>query len=201
MKKFFKVLGIIVLVIVGFMLVAGLFVKKELDFERSMSINASKEVVFNEFSHFKTWPAWSAWLQMDPEAKLEYFGTDGEPGSGYHWDGKKVSKGTMKNAGIDGHTMNYDLEFHGLPWESKANGYIKAEDEGTGSKMTWTYHSVTPYPFNAMGLFMNMEEMLGKDFSTGMTNLKKIVESKPAALPTTSTVTDTTTATPPPVNN
>jgi Polyketide cyclase / dehydrase and lipid transport. len=201
MKKFFKILGIIILVIVGFVLIAGLFAPKELNIERSMSMNAPKDVVFNEFSHFKTWPAWSAWLQMDPEAKLEYFGTDGEAGSGYNWDGKKVMQGTMKNAGVDGTTMNYDLEFKGMPWESKANGYLKAEDDGAGTKMTWTYHAITPYPFNAMGLFMNMEEMLGKDFSTGMTNLKKIVESMPAPLPAPTTVTDTTTATPPPVAN
>ena len=67
--------------------------------------------------------------------------------------------------------------------------------------MTWTYHAVTPYPFNAMGLFMDMEKMLGDDFSTGMTNLKKIVEAKPVPLPAPSTVTDTTIATPLPVAN
>jgi hypothetical protein len=201
MKKFFKILGIIILVIVGFFLIAGLFIKKETNVETSMNMNAPKDVVFNELSHFKTWSAWSTWLLMDPAAKIDYFGTDGQSGSGYNWESEKIGKGTMKNTGIEGTTMNYELEFLGMPWESKANGYMKAEDDGASTKMTWTFHSVTPYPFNAMGLFWNMEEMLNKDFTMGMTNLKKIVEAKPAPLPAPAIVTDTTTTTPPPVAN
>jgi hypothetical protein len=33
-----------------------------------------------------------------------------------------------------------------------------------------------PYPFNLMLLFMNMDKMIGDDLSTGLTNLKTLLE-------------------------
>lgn len=34
------------------------------------------------------------------------------------------------------------------------------------------------YPFNLMGLFMNMEKMIGDDFQTGFNNLKTVLEKQ-----------------------
>jgi hypothetical protein len=34
------------------------------------------------------------------------------------------------------------------------------------------------YPMNIMLLFMNMDEMLGKDLETGLVNLKAVMEKK-----------------------
>ena len=34
------------------------------------------------------------------------------------------------------------------------------------------------YPFNFLGLFMNMNEMIGKDLQTGLDNLKGILEKQ-----------------------
>jgi hypothetical protein len=33
-----------------------------------------------------------------------------------------------------------------------------------------------PYPFNLMRLFMDMEKAVGDDFSTGLSNLKTVLE-------------------------
>jgi hypothetical protein len=33
-----------------------------------------------------------------------------------------------------------------------------------------------PYPFNLMGLFMDMEETLGQDLEKGLKNLKRVLE-------------------------
>ena len=40
----------------------------------------------------------------------------------------------------------------------------------------WSFTGRMPYPFNLMGLFMNMDEMLGKDLSGGLANLKEVLE-------------------------
>ena len=42
----------------------------------------------------------------------------------------------------------------------------------------WGFDSEMRYPMNLMLLFMNMEKMIGNDLSTGLNNLKKLMEYK-----------------------
>ena len=42
--------------------------------------------------------------------------------------------------------------------------------------MTWTMNGPSPYVAKLMGVFVNMDTMIGKDFETGLANLKAIAE-------------------------
>ena len=54
---------------------------------------------------------------------------------------------------------------------------MTAEAIGTSStKVSWGFQSKMNYPLNIMKLFMNMNEMIGKDFSTGLKNMKNLLE-------------------------
>ena len=44
------------------------------------------------------------------------------------------------------------------------------------TKVQWTMSGNMNYPFNIMGLFMNMEKNLGTDFEKGLIGLKGILE-------------------------
>ncbi len=46
------------------------------------------------------------------------------------------------------------------------------------TKVKWAFHGKMNYPFNLMGLFMNMEKMIGDDFQTGLNNLKAVLEKQ-----------------------
>lgn len=46
------------------------------------------------------------------------------------------------------------------------------------TKVTWGFSGKMPYPLNAISLFVDFDEMLGKDFSDGLTNLKAILEEE-----------------------
>ena len=46
------------------------------------------------------------------------------------------------------------------------------------TEVNWGFDSKLNYPMNLMLLFMNMEKMIGNDFSTGLTNLKNVLENK-----------------------
>lgn len=179
MKKFFKFLGILLLIIVIVVLVLGLIAPKDIKVARSTVINAPKEVVFEQIVKFKNWPHWSPWYQMEPTVEMTYNGTDGQPGSNYTWKGKKTGSGEMRNAGVNGTNMNYELFFK-EPFENKASGSFTVADTGNGlSKVTWTYEGHMSFPWNAMGVFMNMDKMLGGDFEKGLSNMKAYVESNP----------------------
>ena len=48
--------------------------------------------------------------------------------------------------------------------------------DANSTKVSWGFESQMNYPMNIMKVFMNMSEMIGKDFSTGLVNLKTILE-------------------------
>lgn len=179
MKKLFKFLGILVLLLIVIFLVMSLVQPKDATVERSIVIKAPQHAVFEQVSKFKNWPNWSPWIAMEPKVKLSYMGTDGTAGSGYHWLGDETGEGEMTNTGIEKDKMTYDLRFI-KPWEGKAEGAFKTEDLGDGqTRLTWTMIMHANWPMNAMN-FMT-DKMVGKDFEKGLDMMKQYVEAHPGA--------------------
>jgi len=180
LMKFLRVLIIIPVILAVIVGILALVAPKEVAVTRSATINAPRDVVFANMTHFKNWDKWSPWHEMDPNMKITYMGEDGTPGSGYHWvgsEGKDMGEGEMTNSGISGDTMRYKLSFL-KPWKSEADGMFIAEDAGNGmTKATWHFHTKPTFPGNIFALFMDMDKMLGKDFQHGLDNLKKLAEA------------------------
>ncbi|MFC0182463.1 hypothetical protein ACFFJX_07790 [Pseudarcicella hirudinis] len=44
------------------------------------------------------------------------------------------------------------------------------------TKVKWGFSGTMAYPMNIMLLFVNIEDMLGKDLDTGLQNLKGILD-------------------------
>lgn len=179
MKKFFKFLGVIVLLAVVFVLVAGFFVPEKYHFEKSIVINAPKEEVWKNISLFNNFQKWNPWSIKDPKMQQSISGTDGAPGTTYNWRGNDdVGAGSqtiLEVAPFD--HLHIDMEFK-EPFEKKASLVYSLMQEGKGCKVTWSFDTVFGYPWNAVtNLFMNMDGMMDEDFSTGLANLKKLCES------------------------
>ena len=60
---------------------------KNIQIVKSVTINGSKEEVFNMVRYLKNFPNWSPFLAEDPTQKYEVKGEDGIVGAQYHWDG------------------------------------------------------------------------------------------------------------------
>ncbi|MBJ7428902.1 MAG: SRPBCC family protein [Bacteroidia bacterium] len=60
---------------------------KNIQIVKSVTINGSKEEVFNMVRYLKNYPKWSPFLAVDPTQKYEVKGEDGMVGAQYHWDG------------------------------------------------------------------------------------------------------------------
>ena len=48
---------------------------------------------------------------------------------------------------------------------------------GSGTQVTWSMDGPSPYIAKVMGLFFNMDRLIGGDFETGLANLKAASES------------------------
>ena len=43
-------------------------------------------------------------------------------------------------------------------------------------RATWAMYGPAPYFHKLIGLFLNMDQMIGKDFESGLQNLKAVAE-------------------------
>ena len=168
----------IVLGLIGLLLLAGLFISKDLQANKEIVINKPVDEVFGFIKYLKNQQLYSKWAALDADMKNEYNGIDGQPGFVNHWVGnKKVGEGEQEITAIEeGKAIYTDLRFI-KPFKSFAKVKMTAEAIGASStKVSWGFQSKMNYPLNIMKLFMNMNEMIGKDFSTGLANLKNLLE-------------------------
>jgi hypothetical protein len=179
MKRFLKFIGIVILLAIVFVLVAGLFISKKYHFERSITINTPKEEIWKNISLFSNFEKWDPWQAHDPHMTRTITGTDGTRGATYSWSGNKdVGKGSQTFLALAPYDhIDIDLEFKER-FKSKALVKYTLVQEGKGYKVTWGFDTKFSYPMNAVvNLFMNMDKTMDGDFSTGLANLKKLCES------------------------
>jgi hypothetical protein len=177
MKKFFKVLGIIILVLIIIVLVAGLIAPRKYHLEREITINAPREKVWPQVSSLVNMNKWSPFAEQDPNIKVSFEGQDGTVGSGYKWESEKVGAGEQKITKLD-QPNRADSHLHFIkPFEGEAEAFIDLKEAGSATKVTWGFSTEYAYPMNAMLLVMNMDKVMGETFDKGLSNLKRTVES------------------------
>lgn len=176
--KFLKIILFTVLTIVAILLIAAIFIDKDYKVEKEIVINKPRQEVFDFIKPLKNQDQFSYWANLDPNMQKSYRGTDGTVGFVSAWQGNSdVGEGEQEIKGIkEGERMDYELRFK-EPMESNANAYITTEDEGSGqTKVKWAIIGKTGYPWNVMNPMM--DGMIGKDLSTGLSNLKALLEKK-----------------------
>ena len=178
--KILKIIGIILLVLVLVVVVLGLFAPKTYSVERTVVIDAPKDLVFRHIKYWKNWQEWSPWAAQDTSMKVTVEGQDGQPGSKYVWSGDPDITGTgeMTNTGItENEEITYDLHFM-EPWESHSQGYVRLSEVDDSTQVAWGFYGEYPFPWNIMLLFTSMDKMIGPDFERGLDSLKAMVEEK-----------------------
>ena len=174
--KALKYLAIGFGVVVVLLLIVALFVPKEFNYEKSVTINAPIDTVWVNVNSLSALDKWSPWNDHDPVMKKELKGTDGNVGAVQSWESNIVGSGSQTIAAIDKPTLfETELNFY-KPYKSHGKAYIKLVSQGTATRATWGMTGNMPYPMNIMTLFMNMDKSMGKDWNHGLTKLKKLSE-------------------------
>jgi uncharacterized protein YndB with AHSA1/START domain len=149
--------------------------------QRGVSIKAPPEKIFALLSDFHRWQDWSPWEKLDPALKRSYSGTPSGTGTVYAWEGNnKVGAGRMEiMEALPPSTVIIKLDFV-RPFEGHNIAEFTLQGQGGTTYVSWVMHGPSPYISKLIGIFVNMDSMIGKDFETGLANLKAIAE-KPAA--------------------
>ena len=177
--RIFKTILLSLLSIVALLMIIALFVNKDYAVVREITINKPKQQVFDYIKYLKNQDNFSKWATMDPNMKKDYKGTDGTVGFISAWDSDMddVGKGEQEIKKItDGERLDFELRFI-EPFESNAQAYMTTQAvDSTQTKVKWGFTGRMIYPMNLMLVFMDMDEMIGKDLDTGLSNLKKTQE-------------------------
>lgn len=170
--KFLKVLLIIVLIAVIGVVVAGLVLPTNYEVKRTVAIDANQDVVIAQVKSLQNMQTWSPWKDYDPDMEVSYEGVEGEVGSKSSWKGdENVGSGSQELAKVSENRLEFKLDFI-EPWEDHCDVYFDFAEADGEVNVTWGIKGNTPFPMNVMGLFMSMDDMMGKDFETGLSRLK-----------------------------
>ena len=144
---------------------------------RSASIKAPPDKVFGFINDFKRWDGWSPWEKKDPAMKRSFGATTSGKGATYAWEGNKdVGQGSMEiTQSTPSSAIKLKLDFL-KPFEAHNVVDFTLEPKGDTTQVTWTMAGPTPYFAKIFHVFMDMDSMVGKDFETGLANLKAVAE-------------------------
>jgi len=153
--------------------------KKDYDISRTVMIKRPKEEVYPYIRQLQKQPLWMPWFLNDPKVVIKFKGEDGKEGAASYWKGNNRIEGIQKITKIrDGKLLETQLLFL-RPYKSLSLNYMAVKEiEADRTKMVWGLKGVHRFPASVMMLFYGMDRAVGKDFETGLNNLKTILERK-----------------------
>jgi uncharacterized protein YndB with AHSA1/START domain len=175
-----EIIAIIAVVIVVLLAAALAYAATKPDtfrVQRSTSIKAPPEKIFPLLDDLRSHATWSPWDQKDPAMKRTYSGAPRGKGAVYEWDGNKnIGKGRMEITETSPPSrVIFKLDFI-KPFEAHNIAELVLEPKGDATNVTWAIYGPSPYLSKVMSLLCNMDKMIGKEFETGLANLKRLTE-------------------------
>lgn len=145
--------------------------------ERSTTIDAPPERIYEQVADFHNWTGWSPWEDIDPALKRSYSGSESGTGAVYAWSGnRKAGQGRMTILDATAPSrVQIDLEFE-KPFKARNDTVFAIQPEGAGSRVTWSMTGKKTLVTKVMGVFKSMDKMVGPDFEKGLTRLKAATE-------------------------
>ena len=147
-------------------------------YERSGVINASADKIFPYLSKFKLGSQWSPY-EKGIEMPKSYFGNEGEVGSGMDFGPSDSGSGRLEIIEIVHNQM--------VKLNLKMTAPIAADNvvtyrlipEGSATRFSWTMEGDGGFMGKLMTTLIDCEKMVADQFTTGINNLKALIESQP----------------------
>jgi uncharacterized protein YndB with AHSA1/START domain len=173
----FGIIGVGALVAIGGFLAFASTRPDSFRVERTTTIDAPPERVFQLVADFHRWPEWSPWEKIDPQMTRTHRGPEQGVGASYAWEGnKKVGSGSMEILEAEPpRRLRIRLDFL-RPFEAHNTTDFAFEPQGTGTRVTWAMHGPANFMTKVMCVFTTMDAMVGKDFEKGLATMKEVAE-------------------------
>jgi hypothetical protein len=178
MLKTLAIIGVVVVVAIAGILLYAATKPDSFRVQRTVLINAPSDKVFPLINDVKAWTVWSPYEKKDPAMKRTYGAVTAGKGATYAWDGdKNVGQGSMEIVESSPRKIVLKLDFL-KPFEAHNMGEFVLEPKGDSTSVTWAIYGPSPYMSKVVGTFMNIDDMIGRDFEKGLADLKAAAEKK-----------------------
>ena len=177
MSEVLVIIAVILAIAIAAVLVLAATKPDTLRVQRSVRIKAPPDDIFPLICDFHQWRNWSPYEQKDPAMKRTYGGAERGQGAVYAWDGdKNVGSGRMEilDASVP-QRIAIKLDFF-KPFEGHNTAEFTMLPQGDGTHVTWLMHGPSRFLTKLIQVFMNLDNMIGRDFEIGLANLKKLTE-------------------------
>jgi uncharacterized protein YndB with AHSA1/START domain len=173
-----KIIAIVAVGLVAALLVAAATKPDTFRVQQAARIKVPPEKISPLINDLHRWRAWSPHEKKDPTMKRTLNDIASGKGAVYEWEGNKdVGKGRMEIADTSPPSkVVVKLDFV-KPFEAHNIVKFTLEPNGDSTHVTWAIHGPSPYISKLMGIFINMDSMIGRDFEAGLANLKTVAES------------------------
>jgi carbon monoxide dehydrogenase subunit G len=172
-----KKIALVIVVLAGALLAYATTRPDSMHVERSTSIQAPPEKIFPLINDFHSWNSWSPYEKLDPAMKKNYSGAADGKGAVYEWEGNSAAgQGRMEITDTAPPSrITIKLDFI-KPFEGHNIAEFTLVPQGGSTNVRWSMDGPSPYVAKLMGVFVNMDTMVGTDFETGLASLKAIAE-------------------------
>ena len=149
--------------------------------ERSIRIAAPILQVAEQIDDFHRWQQWSPWEHIDPTLQRKFSGAEAGVGAVYEWTGTgKAGAGRMEitemRAGSERGLISIKLDFL-KPFKASNTAEFVMTPTDAGTDLSWAMFGPSPFISKLMGVFMDMDKIVGKDFEAGLQALKTNAEA------------------------
>jgi len=177
MFEVFVIIAVILAIAIAAVLILAATKPGTLRVQRSTGIKAPAEIIFPLINDFQQWRSWSPYENKDPAMKRTYSGAERGKGAVYAWEGdKNVGSGRMEILEASApQKIVIKLDFF-TPFEGHNTAEFTMLPQGDGTHVTWVMQGPARFVTKLIQLFMNLDNMIGKDFEAGLANLKKLAE-------------------------
>jgi hypothetical protein len=178
MLKTLAIIGVVVVVAIAGILLYAATKPDSFRVQRVVLINAPSDKVFPLINDIKAWTVWSPYEKKDPAMKRSYGAVTAGKGATYAWEGdKNVGQGSIEMIESGPRKIVIKLDFL-KPFEAHNMGEFLLEPKGDSTSVTWATYGPSPYMSKVIGTFINIDDMIGRDFEKGLADLKAAAEKK-----------------------
>ncbi len=148
--------------------------------ERTINIEAPPEKVFEFINDLHNWPLWAPQDKQDPSMKRTYSGPAKGTGAVSQWtsSGSAGAGRMLITQSVPERTVSVQVDWL-KPFATRNQNEFVLRDLGTSTNVTWSMQGPNLYAMRLIGIFINMDRMMGKHFETGLANLKSVCEHGP----------------------
>ena len=147
--------------------------------ERSAAIKAPPERIYPHITDLRNWRAWSPYEKKDPQLKRTFSGAASGPGAAYAWEGNgDVGTGRMEILeAVAPSTVRIKLDFV-EPMEAHNVVEFTLRPTKDETVVRWSMHGPQSFLGKLVGIFVDVDRMVGRDFEAGLASLKAVAESQ-----------------------